>query len=98
MTSAPQQAARATLPFAALTERSARFEPRPRRTSLISVRLTLRRRLRLFLLLQQIQILLRGDGLCAGLFRLLPRFFRLLPIDLTHLFHLSVALLLLTLQ
>jgi hypothetical protein len=68
-----------------------------------SFRSGLRLRLLLLFLLEQIQILLSGNSLRAGLFRPLPRVFRLLPIYLPHLFHLSlvllrVALLLIALQ
>jgi hypothetical protein len=70
---------------------------RPRYILIRSFGFSLRLRLRLPFLLQQIQILLRRDGLRTGLFRLLPRVFRLLPVYLAHLFHLSLVLLLVAL-
>jgi len=50
--------------------------------------------LRLFGQPLEIQILLRSDGLRTGLFRLLPRVLRLLPVYLAHLIDLRLVLLL----
>lgn len=57
----------------------------------------LSQRLCLFGLLLQIEILLIDNGLLASLFRLFPRLFPLLPVNLPHLIHLRLMLLLIAL-
>ena len=64
---------------------------------ILTICVSLSLRFRLFSLLQQILAFLCGDGLCARLFRPLPRVFSLLPVYLVHLLNLSLMLLLLAL-